>query len=578
MLLIINNIGESCKMKREHSIWQNYHSENGGWKEFPENSIFSFMKETADKYPNYTAIEFEGKKISYKQLIFQIEEAAAALVASGIKKGDYVSVITPNTPQALISVYAINRIGAIANILHPLLSVNEVQKFVEDVNSTAIITLDMVYPKLAKMKWKAGLKPKIILSRIADALPTYKKHIYLIANKVKPDINPAHDVVYWNEFIADAKKKGISVPADTGKAEDIAVILYSGGTTGIPKGVMITNSNLNCLAVQSHDVYERDDIPGAHSLALMPIFHGFGLGVCMHGMLCNALHVFILPKYDMNACTKLIFKRKISFLFGVPALYEAISRSEEIEKKDLSFIKFIVTAGDKTSPTLMNKFNRQLEKGGSKAKMREAYGQTECTSGCCINPFFNIKIGSIGIPYADTLMKIVEPGTHKEVPVGESGEICICGPAVMKGYYNNPEETAKVLQIHEDGKTWLHTGDIGYVDEDGYYYFGQRYCRMIITAGYNVYPSMVENAIYTYRAVKTCCVIGVKNPVIGQKIRAYIVLNNPDADKEEAKKKIIECCKKNVAEYSIPHEFVFRDKLPVSSLGKIDFNKLEDGT
>ena len=563
-------------MKREESVWQKYHEENGGWKEYPENSMFAFMKETAQKYPDFTAIEFEGKKTTYKKLIEQIEETAVSLKACGVGKGDYITIVSPNTPQALIGVYAANRIGAVANILHPLLSVNEIQKFIEDVDSKAIITLDMIYPKFVKMQWKQGMNPKIILSRVADALPTYKKYVYLATNKVRLTINPQHDVIYWNDFITFGRKSGVLLPADSGKADDLAVILYSGGTTGVPKGVMVTNSNLNCLAVQSHDVYERDDIPGAHSLALMPVFHGFGLGVCMHGMLCNALHVFLVAKYDMNACTKLIFKRKISFLFGVPALYEAISRSEEIEEKDLSFIKFIVTAGDKTSLPLMEKFNRQLEKGGSKAKMREAYGQTECTSGCCINPFFDIRNGSIGIPYADTLMKIVAVGTEEEMPTGESGEICICGPAVMKGYLNSPEETEKVLRVHKDGRTWLHTGDIGYVDEDGYYYFGQRYSRMIITAGYNVYPSMVENAINSYRGVRTCCVVGVDSPIVGQKIRAYIVLNNPEADENEAKKEIIECCRRNVAEYSIPHEFVFRKELPVSSLGKIDFKKLTE--
>lgn len=175
-------------------------------------------------------------------------------------------------------------------------------------------------------------------------------------------------------------------------------------------------------------------------------------------------------------------------------------------------------------------------------------------------------------------MKIVAIDTEEEIPAGKSGEICICGPTVMKGYLNNPKETAKALRIHKDGRTWLHTGDIGYVDEDGYFYFGQRYSRMIITSGYNVYPSMVESAIYKFRGVKSCCVVGIDNPVVGQKIRAYIVLNNSEADINEAKEKIIDCCRKNVAEYSIPHEFIFKKELPVSSLGKIDFRRLiEEG-
>ncbi len=562
-------------MDRVKTIWFDHMNPDKWISEYPEYSFFEHLRRGALKYPDLCALEFQGKKYSYKQLIKNIEEAAKALIATGVKKGDCVSIVAPNTPQALFMIYALNRIGAIANMIHPLLSAKEIQEFVENTDSVAILTLDMIYPKFAKIRWNTSKEPKMILAKIADALPWYAKPVYSAKNKLKLTFNPEHDVIYWNDFISEGKREKRELPTDDGKADDTAVILYSGGSSGTPKGVMITNLNINSLALHTYDIGGIEDVVGKKSLAVMPLFHGFGLVICVHAMLSLGFHVYLLPKYDFNECSKLIFKKKINCIYGVPGLFEALIRSEYIDKADLSFMELLVCGGDKLPEKLQKRVNKTLKKGGADVVLREAYGQTECVAGCSINPKFDTRIGSAGIAYPDVYFKIVKPGTQEELPDGEDGELCVSGPLVMKGYHKNEEATAKALQLHSDGKVWLHTGDMFSKDKDGFIYFRQRNSRMIICGGYNVYATQVEDAICTCPAVAQSCVVGVSDRIYGQKIAAFVVLNNKDADKDAVKEKIMECCKNNLSEYSLPHEIIFRDELPVTNMGKVNYLSLE---
>lgn len=561
-------------MKRTPTIWSANHGAGNFIPEYPEFSMVSLLKQTAEKYPDLPAIEFQGKITSFAKMIEQIEVVAASLSAYGVNKGDYVSIIAPNTPQALITIYAVNRIGAIANMIHPLLSTAEIKKFVEHVNSKAVLTFDMLYSKLADIKWETEQEPLMILARIKDALPAYLQPLYALKNKLQLSFNPEHKIVYWNEFLRKGKMTVGTLQPDEGKGDDIAVILYSGGTTGIPKGVMIHNRAFNCMAIQSSEIKPIDDAAGTKCLAMMPTFHGFGLAMCMHVMLSFGTCAVLVPKFDFQAISKLIFKRKINFIYGVPALFEALSRTEEIEKKDLSFIKMIAFSGDRCSEKLLKRMNNYLEKGGSTARMTEAYGLTESLSGVCISPFFKMKAGSTGLPFPDNEIKIVAIGTQDEVPVGEDGEICVTGPTQMKGYYNNEAETANAIRLHSDGKKWLHTGDIGCVDEEGYLYFRQRHCRMIITAGYNVYPTQIEDVIYKCKGVALCCVIGEEDRALGQRIVAYVQPNSMDMDFDELRERIMQLCKANIAEYALPREVIFRETLPKTAMGKVNFKAL----
>lgn len=562
-------------MKREKSIWYNYQNPDKWVPEYPEYSFYEHLRRGSLRYPDLCAVEFQGKRYSYRQLINNIDIVAHSLMSIGIKKGDIVSIVTPNTPQALFMIYALNRIGAIANMIHPLLSAKEIQDFVENTDSVAILTLDMIYPKFAKIKWKTTKEPKMILAKIADALPWYAKPVYSAKNKLRLNFNPDHDVIYWNDFIALGVKTKSVLPIDDGKADDTAVILYSGGSSGTPKGVMITNLNINSLALHTYDIGGIEDVAGKKSLAVMPLFHGFGLVICVHAMLSLGFHVYLLPKYDFNESSKLIFKKKINCIYGVPGLFEALIRSEYIDKADLSFMELLVCGGDKLPEKLQKRVNKLLKKGGADVVLREAYGQTECVAGCSINPKFDTRIGSAGIAYPDVYFKIVKPDTQEELPDGEDGELCVSGPLVMKGYYKNEEDTAKALQLHSDGKVWLHTGDMFSKDKDGYIYFRQRNSRIIICGGYNVYATQVEDAIDACPAVAQSCVVGLRDRVYGQKVIAFVVLNNKDADKEPVKDKIMECCKNNLSENSLPHEIIFREDLPVTNLGKIDYLSLE---
>lgn len=561
-------------MKRERNIWSANHGDDNFIPEYPDYSMFSLLKDTAQKYPDLDALDFQNKKITFSEMINTIEDTARAFLAQGISKGDYVSIIAPNTPQALISIYALNRIGAIANMIHPLLSAAEIKKFVEKVDSVAVITFDMLYPKFADIKWETKKQPLMILARIKDALPFYIKPLYSLKNKLHLEFNEAHNIAYWNDFIKRGKQAEIELKDDEGKGDDTAVILYSGGTTGIPKGVMIHNRAFNCMAIQSSEIKPVDDASGMKCLAMMPTFHGFGLAMCMHVMLSFGTCAVLVPKFDFQAVSKLIFKKKINFIYAVPAMFEALSRTEEIEKEDLSFIKMIAFSGDRCSDKLLKRMNRYLEKGGSPARMTEAYGLTESLSGVCISPFFKMKEGSTGLPFPDNEIKICEIGTQNEVPCGEDGEICVTGPTQMKGYFENETETAHALQVHADGKKWLHTGDIGCVDEEGYLYFKQRHCRMIITAGYNVYPTQIEDVIMKCAGVAQCCVIGAEDRVLGQKIIAFVQPVSINGDPDMLREEIMEQCRENLAEFSLPREIVFREKLPATAMGKVDFKVL----
>ena len=561
-------------MERIKSVWYDHQNPKLWRAEYPEGSMYSFLAKTANEHLSNCAIEFEGNKTTYKQLLKQIDVVAQSLNSIGIKKGDRVSIISANIPQAVVSIYAINKIGAIANLIHPLLSANEIEHILINTESSAIIILDMVYPKIKNISWKNKKKPKIILAKISDALPLMIKPIYSLKNKLNIEINPNHDVITWKNFISLRGTK-LTENICGGFSDDTAIIMYSGGTTGTPKGVMLTNMNLNSFAVQAYDVNGIADLTGKKSLALLPFFHGFGFGTGIHSTLCSGLHIYLVPKFDFVKSTNLIFKKKINCLYAVPALYEAILRSPQIEKQDISFFLNLISGGDKLSEKLYNKLDKYLKNSNSSTVFCDGYGQTECVSGCITNPYFAVNPKSVGILQPDMTAKIVEPGTQKDVPNGTDGELSINGPTVMKGYYKNEAETKKALQLHEDGKIWLHTGDMFSRDDNGYFYFKQRISRMAISAGYNIYVTEIEKVINTCPSVAQSCVVGVKDKVLGQRIIAHVVLNNSEADKETVKSKIIEKCKASLAEYSLPHDIRFRDELPMTNLGKINFKALE---
>lgn len=541
--------------------------------EYPEESISDKVLKTADEVPSNVALSYMDGKTSYKQLKAKILETAAAYTALGVRPGDKVTVCLPNVPQAVYSLYALNYIGAIASMIHPLSAEGEIVFFLKTAGSKYCITLDQFAKKFDEVLKQVDLE-KLIITGAEDELGFIKKTAYrlFIKTKEQKSVKTAGKILLWQDFIANGKNAS---PVAAHKAPcDPAVILFSGGTTGVTKGIMLTNLNFNALAYQTMEMAHYP-VRGSKMLAAMPVFHGFGLGVCIHTMMVAGGTSILVPRFNVKSYSELIKKNRPNFIAGVPTLYEALTRTQYLDGVDLSCLKGVFSGGDSLSVELKKKFDKYLKDHGCSVRVREGYGTTECVTASCLTPYDKEKEGSIGIPYPDTYYMICKPGTTDACDAGEDGEICLRGPSVMLGYLDKPEETANTLKTHADGYLWLHTGDLGYMDEEGFVFFKQRIKRMIITSGYNVYPSQIENIIDGHEAVQMSCVIGVKDSYKMQKVKAFVVLKEGFEPSDEMKQNILDYCKKHVAKYAMPYDIEFRSELPKTLVGKVAYTVLE---
>ena len=543
--------------------------------EYFQGSMYDKVAQIAVNYPNYIAYDFMGGKVKYKDFIKKVDECARSLAAIGVKEGEKVTICMPNAPQAVIMFYAINKIGAIANMVHPLSSEKEIEFYLKESASVVCITLDQFYGKFEDIRGNVPLRSLIITS-IKDVLsPIKKKGYYLAAGRKIKKVPANAEIVWWEKFL----KGGADYHGPfhvVREADDPAVILYSGGTTGTTKGILLSNLNFNALSQQiiaTNPMFK----PGDKMLAVMPIFHGFGLGVCIHSMLANGGRCLLIPRFNPQSYAKLLKKHKPNFIAGVPTLYEALLRIKSLNGVDLSCLKGVFSGGDSLSIELKKRFDTFLKEHNATIPVREGYGTTECVTASCLTPSHWAKEGSIGLPFPDTFYKIVKPGTEEEVPYDVEGEICLAGPTVMMEYINNPEETANTLRRHADGLTWVHTGDLGMMDEDGFIYFRQRIKRMIVTSGYNVYPSQIENVLDAHEYVHMSCVIGVPDALKMQKVVAFVVLKpGIKVSEEEARESIMEHCRKYVAKYAMPADIQFREDMPKTLVGKVAYRMLEE--
>ena len=542
--------------------------------EYPKDSMSGVVLATAEKYPSLPALSYMGRIIPYSLLEKNIKITAKAFASIGIKEGDIVTVCLPNVPQAIYCLYALNHIGAIASMIHPLSAESEIEFYLRTAGSKCAITLDQFYPKFEEVMKKYPLE-KLIIASAGSELGTVKKVAFSLMNLGKTPKLPKNDTVMkWNEFFALGKKFKGDEPKVKKCDNDVAVILFSGGTTGTTKGIMLSNLNFNALALQTAAM-SHYDIHAMKMLAAMPVFHGFGLGVCIHTMMVAGGLSILVPRFNVKAYANLIKTEKPNFIAGVPTLFEAITRNPYLDGVSLDFLRGVFSGGDSLSVELKKKFDKFLDEHGSPVHVREGYGTTECVTASCLTPYCEEREASIGLPYPDTYYKICAVGTCEEVPCGEEGEICLCGPSVMVGYMNNEVETANTLRTHADGNVWLHTGDLGKMDEDGFVYFKQRIKRMIITSGYNVYPSQIENILDAHPKVQMSCVIGVKDPYKMQKVKAFIVLRDGIKPSEDIRQELHEYCKKNVAKYALPYQIEFREELPKTLVGKVAYTVLE---
>lgn len=542
---------------------------------YPETTMFGAVRDAAERFPKAPALEFMGSYTSYSQLIKKIEQAAMAFYAAGIRKDDVVTICTPNIPQAVVAIYALNRIGAIASVVHPLSSQKNITYYLDYTDSKMILTLDNFYEKVHAAVSEAKRDTRIIVARIQEELnPVLAAGYTLKTGKKYLKFPEKGQGVVWGDFVKYSRR--VTLPPVVYDKEKTAIILYSGGTSGTPKGIRLSDFGFNALGMQLVEACGCNITYGCKFLSVMPIFHGFGLGIGIHTMLENGAMCILIPQFTKETYAQTVLKKKPNFIAGVPTLYEALLNVDVLKGADLSFLYGVFSGGDSMSVELKKRCDKFFKDHNANIQIREGYGLTESVNATCLTPLDRYKEGSIGLPLRDMQFKIVEPGTFNEVPTGELGEIIISGPTIMLGYLKNEEENEKTLRYDEDGTKWLFTGDLGCVDEEGFVYFKQRIKRMIVSSGYNVYPSQIEKVLNKHPDIDYSCAIGVKDAYKMQKVRAYIVLKPGVAETDDEKAKILEYCKKYLDVMERPREIVFRKELPRTLVGKVAYRVLEE--
>lgn len=554
--------------------WKNHLGDVPFHLDYFDGSMFEAVEKIAEKYPNNIAFDFMGKSTTYAKMIEEVRKCAKSLRTIGVREGDKVTIAMPNCPQAIYMFYAINLVGGIANMIHPLSAEKEIEFYLNESESVTAVTLDQFYGKFERIRQNTKVV-NIVIASVKDELSQPLRSGYMLTEGRKIQKIPSDaPIIRWQEFMRLGKCCFYNYKVNR-RGDDPAVILYSGGTTGTTKGIVLTNKNFNALGQQviaANPMFR----PGDKMLAAMPLFHGFGLGVCIHTMLSQGGRCILVPRFTAKSYAKLITKYKCNFIAGVPTLYEALLRLPSMDGANLSCLKGVFSGGDSLSVELKKKLDKFLYDHKSVIQVREGYGTTETVTACCLTPPHMFKQGSIGLPFPDTYIKIVKPGTDEELPYGEEGEILLAGPTVMKEYMKHPDETAQTLRKHDDGFTWVYTGDLGMMDEEGFIYFRGRAKRMIITSGYNVYPAQYENIIDALDFVQMSCVIGVPDPLKMQKIKAFVMLGAGTPANDETKQKIMEHCRKHMPKYALPYDIEFRGEMPKTLVGKVAYRVLEE--
>jgi len=545
--------------------------------EYPEQTMYERVAEIASIHPNESAYEFYDRKTSYRRFLAQIDQCARAFFRSGVGPGDAVTICLPNIPQALICFYALDRIGAIANMVHPQSARNEITFYLNLSKSKYILTVDLFYETVEAAVSGADSPAAILVTRMQDELPPHLAALFTLkkGRSFLKYPRKGANALLWKSFLQRGTPK-TELPEVHFDRNRASVILYSGGTSGTPKGILLSDYNFNALGTQAVEAIGQEFHAGLTMLSCMPCFHGFGLGINIHTVLMHGACCILMPAFSAKTYAQMLVKKRPNFIAGVPTIFEALLHLPSLEGKDLSFLRGMFCGGDSLSVELKKKVDAFLKEHGALIQVREGYGLTECVTASCLTPRDEYHENSIGIPFPDTRYCIVKPGTDDELPRGEEGEIILTGPTLMLGYLDNPEETAQTLRVLGDGRTWLYTGDLGYMDKDGFVYFRQRIKRMIVTNGYNVYPGQLENVIDSCPDVAYSCVIGVPDPRRMQRVRAYIVTREGVEGSDALRAEIMEQLKQHVASYALPKEIEFRSELPKTLVGKVAYRILEE--
>lgn len=574
MGIIKNLLFKIFKRKKDNDPWLAYYSEEDQSIQFTNKTIYEYLKEQVKDDLDYYALNYFGTRITYDEMFKRIDLIGRSLQSLGVKKGDIVTICMPNTPEAVETFYACNKIGAVADMVHPLSAPNEIKLYLNQSKSRILILYNANYEKVKEIIDDTSVYKTILVSA-KESMPLLLGLGYEFTKgyKIKKPKFYNNDYMSWSSFLSLGhyyhKKNNIKIDS-----RDLAIILHSGGTTGTPKGIMISNYNFNALAQQGGvsvcKVRPQDKI-----MTILPIFHGFGLGVCCHCPLCLRVEVILIPEFDSKRFPKTIQKYHPNILAGVPTLWEAMLTNKRFDNMDLSCLKYVISGGDYLTITMEEKMNKFLRTHKANISISKGYGMTESVAATAFTFDGTNEPGSIGIPMIGNSFCICDPETGEELSYGEEGEICVYGPTVMMGYLNNEKETKKVLRRHKDKKIWLHTGDLGYIAPNGIIYFTQRLKRIIVSSGFNLYPSMIEEVIEKHPLVKRCCVIGIPHPHRIKVAKAFVVLNDGIKPSAKIKKEIKALCKKDLALYSQPKEIEFKTDLPKTLYNKIDYKYLE---
>ena len=554
--------------------WLKYYDQKFIDQTVPDCSAFEYVCHQNKNHLPETAIDYYGSRITYADLIVNVKKTAAAFRAIGMKKGDIATVVSVMTPEVIYAFYAADMIGATLNLVDPRYSAEGIREYIEEVDSHLLICLNVAYERCHQAAKHTHVERVLVISP-ADSLPLHLAVGYKLTN---PDKNRyKSNVLHWKDFIAAGQNQ--STNAEPYDPQHTCVVVHTGGTTGSPKGVMLTDKDFNSIA-QQFGAYEKLFRRGQKLMNIMPPFIAYGYACGVHLPLVLGLTVVIIPNLDPAKLGLLIWKHKPEHLFGVPAHYQQMAASPLLKNKDLSFIRNYAAGGDAITVGAEQTVDAFLKEHGAEFPLAKGYGMTEVSSAATAAAGTVNKVGSVGIPLVNTVVSVFEPGTENELPIGERGEICISGPAVMKGYYNKPDETAILLHRHADGKLWAHTGDIGYMDEDGFVFLDSRIKRLIIRHdGFKVFPSMIENVISRHPAVQQCSVVGCtdRDHVQGRLPFVYVVLE-PEADKKkrQIQRELRQLCREELPEYVQPVGYKFISEMPFTPIGKVDYRKLED--
>ena len=539
----------------------------------PHMSAYEYLYRTNCENPNDIALIYFDVRTSYAQLFRQIEEFAGCLLKYGVKPGEVVTICMPNTPEAIIAFYAVNRIGAVADMLHPLSAGKEIQHSLQVTGSQVLILIDMDFMKVKPFLGETQVRCTII-SSASLGMPLHLKMMYHLAQerKYRFQRKGTPGFVFWTDFLQRYRN---SDPTFTpGNLEAVAVLFHTGGTTGTPKAAMITNDNFNGSITQiqiDNDIVTR----GEKLIAVMPIFHGFGSSNCVHLALCSGVCAVLMPKFSPRLFERTVMKHKINHILGVPTIFEAMLKHDMFRGKDLSFFRYLIAGGDKLQETVEEKFQTYLKAHHAHEPLLKAYGLTEAVAATTrtrrnINP-----PDSVGIPFIKNTYKVVSVENGKELPYNQIGELWISGPSVMKGYYGDEEATSQVLTVDPDGTRWLHTGDMGYIDEDGMIYFAHRNKRIIISNGYNIYPSEIEKLLASHPAVMKCITVGVPD-VRKTEVPVCFVILKKGCSREDVVDELKQMCAHHLSRYAIPAEILLRDHFPTTLMNKTDYRKLAE--